>query len=139
MTPANNDACISISGELIIGDDVAIGPQLYMLDDNRHEISGSKPRKKQIAICNHVWIAARVTILPGVTIGDGCIIGAGCCHQGFSAADPLGGQSRQRHPRRRLEMKPGRRRTDTKDFRTWRSISGFAFSCIMISAGPKPM
>jgi acetyltransferase-like isoleucine patch superfamily enzyme len=73
----NNDARISISGELVIGNGVAIGPQLYMLDDNRHEISGSKPREKRIVIGNHVWIAARVTILPGVTIGDGCVIGAG--------------------------------------------------------------
>lgn len=73
----NNDARISISGELVIGDGVAIGPQLYMLDDNRHEISGSRPREKRIVIGNHVWIAARVTILPGVTIGDGCVIGAG--------------------------------------------------------------
>lgn len=73
----NNDARISISHELIIGQGVAIGPQVYILDDNRHEISGSKVRKKHIVIGNHVWIAARVTILPGVTIGDGCIIGAG--------------------------------------------------------------
>lgn len=73
----NNDARISISGELTIGDGVAIGPQLYMLDDNRHEISGSRPRSKRIVIGNHVWIAARVTILPGVTIGDGAVVGAG--------------------------------------------------------------
>ncbi|KAA0700382.1 acyltransferase [Neorhizobium sp. P12A] len=73
----NNEARISIAGELTIGDDVVIGPQLYMLDQNHHRITGSKPRPKKIVIGNHVWIAARVTILPGVTIGDGCVIGAG--------------------------------------------------------------
>jgi acetyltransferase-like isoleucine patch superfamily enzyme len=73
----NNDARISISSELIVGNGVLFGPQLYMLDENRHEISGSRPRNQRIVIGDHVWIAARVTILPGVTIGDGCVIGAG--------------------------------------------------------------
>ena len=73
----NNDARISISTEINIGEGVFIGPQFYLSDNNRHQIVGGGPMIAPINIGNHVWIGARCLVLPGVTIGDGAVIAAG--------------------------------------------------------------
>jgi len=72
----NNDARISLFHGLTLGDEVAIGPNVSFLDDDRHELVGSR-RSGPITIGNRVWIGMNVTILKGVTIGDGAVIGAG--------------------------------------------------------------
>lgn len=74
---ANNECRISCTGEIVLGDEVFIGPQTMIMDDDRHEITGSKPGPGRIEIGNHVWIGARCTILKGVRIGDGAVIAAG--------------------------------------------------------------
>jgi maltose O-acetyltransferase len=65
-----------------IGDDVLIGPELFIHTSNHHfskekliRLQGST--YEPVTIGNDVWIGARVTILPGVTIGHGAIIAAG--------------------------------------------------------------
>jgi acetyltransferase-like isoleucine patch superfamily enzyme len=74
----NNGCFISCVEAVRIGHDVAIGPNLRILDSDRHEIVGSdKPASAPVTIGDHVWIGMGVTILQGVTIGDGAVIGAG--------------------------------------------------------------
>lgn len=73
-----------IYGEVEIGDNVMIAPEVTILTKNhktdRTDIpmifQGEKEYKKVI-IENDVWIGMRAIILPGVTIGEGAIIGAG--------------------------------------------------------------
>ena len=71
-----------ILGEIIIGDNVMIGPQTIIWGRD-HGIAKNmfmreqKHIKKPINIGNDVWIGANVTLLKGVTIGDGAVIGAG--------------------------------------------------------------
>lgn len=74
----NNGCFISCVEAVRIGHDVAIGPNLRILDSDRHEIVGSdKPASAPVTIGDHVWIGMGVTILQGVTIGDGAVVGAG--------------------------------------------------------------
>jgi len=69
--------------EIIIGNNVMIGPQLLVLTQNHNfedriqliRLQGGKTKPVQIG--NNVWIGARVTILPGVTVGEGSVIAAG--------------------------------------------------------------
>lgn len=65
-------------GGLTIENDVDIGPytHIWTLEhDPNDEAHGTRPGP--VVIRHHVWIAARVTILPGITIGEGAVIGAG--------------------------------------------------------------
>lgn len=70
-------------GPLIIGDNVAIGPGVTIFTDNhRYEDSSFVPYDdriiaRRVIIGSHVWIGAKVTILPGVKIGEGAIVAAG--------------------------------------------------------------
>lgn len=69
-------------GEIEIGDDVLIGPQVIIWSRD-HEYRMNIPINKQghnngkIIIENDVWIGAGVIILKNVKIGKGSIIGAG--------------------------------------------------------------
>ncbi|MBF0110249.1 MAG: glycosyltransferase [Magnetococcales bacterium] len=62
-------------GAIIIGDcvDIARECALFTLqhepDDDHHGVRGG-----DVVIEDHVWIAARVTVLPGVTIGRGAVV-----------------------------------------------------------------
>lgn len=75
-----NQNCIidARGGDVIICEDVDIGPatHLWTLEhdphDNNHGTKGGA-----ITINHHVWIASRVTVLPGVTIMPGAVIAAG--------------------------------------------------------------
>ena len=64
--------------ELIIGDNVDIAQEtnIWTLehdvnDPNHREVPG------KVVIEDHVWIASRVTILPGVHIGRGAVVASG--------------------------------------------------------------
>jgi len=72
-----------LSGKVVIGNDVMMGPEVYIYTDNHSFERLDIPMYKQgyssnepVIIGNDVWIGSRVTILPGVKIGDGAIIGA---------------------------------------------------------------
>jgi len=73
---------ISAYDTVEIGNDVMIGPELYIYTSN-HEIKRDMPMIRQcmkrapVKIGNDVWIGTRVIILPGVSIGDGAVVGAG--------------------------------------------------------------
>lgn len=65
-------------GQLSIGDDVDIGTHSHIWtaehDPNSptHATTGGP-----VTICDHVWIASRVTILPGVMIHRGAVVACG--------------------------------------------------------------
>lgn len=78
---ANYD-CVMLDGAPItIGDDVLFGPKVGLYTSNHLFDATERVRggciAKPIAIGNHCWLAANVTVLPGVTIGENSIIGAG--------------------------------------------------------------
>lgn len=73
-----------ISGHTYIGDNVMMGPEVIVYEQNHNFDRVDIPMCQQgfqpvepVHIGNDVWIGRRVIILPGVTIGDGCVIGAG--------------------------------------------------------------
>lgn len=84
ITIGDNFYCNSnchIFGEVLIGDDVMIGPQTIIWSRNHNFTSGSVFNQightdKKITISNNVWIGSNVVILPGVSIGDNTVIAA---------------------------------------------------------------
>ena len=66
------------AAELIIGDNVDIAQETNIwtlehdVNDENHRVVPGK-----VVIDDHVWIASRVTILPGVHIGRGAVIASG--------------------------------------------------------------
>lgn len=63
--------------KIVIGENTDIGPYTHIWtlghnpDDDQHALYGGP-----VLIGHHVWIASRVTILPGITLENGCVIGA---------------------------------------------------------------
>lgn len=73
----NAGTSIEAYHELIIGNDVLIGPFASIIDDDRHEVEpGSVRYKGPTVVGNNVWLGRNVAVLPGVTISDGAVIGA---------------------------------------------------------------
>lgn len=74
----------NINGQVEIGEDVLMGPDVIIMSRNHVFADLSQPIRLQgytehrpVVIGNNVWIGARVIILPGVKIGSGAVIGAG--------------------------------------------------------------
>lgn len=65
-------------GRLSIGDnvDIARDVNIWTLEHDIND-SGHKTKGGDVVIEDYVWIASRVTILPGVTIGKGAIVACG--------------------------------------------------------------
>jgi maltose O-acetyltransferase len=71
-------------GEVIIGNNVMMGPDVIILSAHHKVDSIDVPMREQgrssphpVIIGDDVWIGARAIFLPGCTIGKGAIIGAG--------------------------------------------------------------
>lgn len=70
-------------GELIIGDNVMMGPEVIILINGHNHSSVDIPMCAQgnysstVVIGDDVWIGIRAIILPGVTVGKSSILGAG--------------------------------------------------------------
>lgn len=78
---ANFNLTVLDEGEVVIGDNAFIGPNVSIYtachpvepEERNRLVEWSMP----VTIGHNVWIGGSVTILPGVTIGDDCVIGAG--------------------------------------------------------------
>jgi acetyltransferase-like isoleucine patch superfamily enzyme len=74
---------IAVRGNIVIGNDVIIGPSVKIFSENHSFLVDSKPfrlqeeQRDEVSIGNNVWIGANVVILPGVIIGDNTVIAAG--------------------------------------------------------------
>lgn len=74
---------IDVSDDLIIGQNVSIGPQcIFYTHDHAYEEESETPWKgrpvtKAIIVEDGAWVGAGVIVLPGVKIGKGAIIAAG--------------------------------------------------------------
>ncbi|GAB6077205.1 hypothetical protein JCM12825_20830 [Desulfurobacterium crinifex] len=79
----NHYSYIGAMGEIIIGDNVIMGPGVRILSENHNfdrldiPIKYQGVTKKKTVIGNDVWIGTNACILAGVKIGDGCVIAAG--------------------------------------------------------------
>lgn len=71
----------SSNGGVVIGSNVSIAAQTYIIDSNHkiekeNLINSQGIETKQVNIGNDVWIAANATIIKGANIQDGAVIGA---------------------------------------------------------------
>lgn len=76
----------SVPSNIKIGNDVMMGPEVYILPDIMHCFDkvdvpmwrqGYTRSQSKTMIGNDVWIGRQVIFTPGHTIGNGCIIGCG--------------------------------------------------------------
>lgn len=72
----------SRQGQVVLGDDVTVGPRAMITAANYRFNDGQPVRanamdEREIIIGNDVWIGAYAIILPGARIGEGAVIGAG--------------------------------------------------------------
>lgn len=68
-------------GQILIGDDCLIGPNVQILTIN-HALSPAQRLAKNnyaldVTIGDNVWIGAGVIILPGIVVGSGAVLAAG--------------------------------------------------------------
>jgi acetyltransferase-like isoleucine patch superfamily enzyme len=69
--------------DIVIGNDVYFGPNVYVTDQNHSVDDSSTPigrqsaGEKPVAIGDGSWLGANVVVLPGVTIGRQVAVGAG--------------------------------------------------------------
>jgi maltose O-acetyltransferase len=74
---------IGTDGELVLGNDVMMGPDVIIMTRGHNYKDISLPMNRQggfskrVVIEDDVWIGFRCIIMPGVTIGKGSVIGAG--------------------------------------------------------------
>lgn len=73
-----------LHGEIIIGNDVMMGPDCVIYTRNHSFSNTNKPMNQQgvaeprpVIIGDDVWIGGQVIILPGIHVGSHAIIGAG--------------------------------------------------------------
>lgn len=90
---ANFNLTILDEGEVHIGDNVFIGPNVSIYTAchplNPEERNTGVEWAEPITIGDNVWIGGSVTILPGVTIGNNAVIGAGSVVSKDIPADSL--------------------------------------------------
>lgn len=96
-----NNGCMLISKENItIGNNTAIGPNVFIYDHDHH-IDGITPVHDSgfvtapVIIGDNVWIGANTVILRGSIIGNGCVIGAGSVIKGEYPPDSVVIQKRE--------------------------------------------
>ena len=77
-TIVNRRCYLDGRGALIIGNNVSIAPEAYILSMTHDSQSPDfTPEIRTTRIDDYAWLGARVLVLPGVHLGIGCVIGAG--------------------------------------------------------------
>lgn len=74
----NNGTILSVRHAITIGEGTGIGYHCLLLDSDGHAIVPGEPiNAGPITIGKHVWLASKVSVLPGVTIGDFAVVATG--------------------------------------------------------------
>lgn len=74
----NRNCYLDGRGTLIIGNNVSISPESYLLSMTHDgQSSDFAPIRKTTRIDDYTWLGARALVLAGVHLGTGCIVGAG--------------------------------------------------------------
>jgi acetyltransferase-like isoleucine patch superfamily enzyme len=73
----NSGSVVFSAIEVVIGNDVAIANEAYLMDSDSHGVEGRPVKEAPIRIGDGSWVGARAMILPGVTVGTRCLIAAG--------------------------------------------------------------
>jgi acetyltransferase-like isoleucine patch superfamily enzyme len=73
----NSGAVVFSASEIVIGNDVALANEAYLMDSDSHGVEGRPVKEAPIRIGDGTWIGARAMVLPGVTIGSRCLVAAG--------------------------------------------------------------
>ena len=77
----NNGFSIVTYAKVTIGNDVLIGVNCSIMDNDGHELAfnnrNQSPSGQAVVIENNVFIGSNVTILKGVTVGENSVIGNG--------------------------------------------------------------
>lgn len=77
----NNGFSIVTYAKVTIGNDVLIGVNCSIIDNDGHELAFNKrnqpPSGQAVVIENNVFIGSNVTILKGVTVGENAVVGNG--------------------------------------------------------------
>ena len=63
--------------EVVLGDDVALANEVYIMDSNSHGVEGRPHVQAPVVIGDGTWVGARAMVLPGVTIGRRVVVAAG--------------------------------------------------------------
>lgn len=63
--------------EIVIGDDVAMANEVYVMDSNSHGVEGQAHVEAPVRIGAGTWLGARSMVMPGVTIGKRVLVAAG--------------------------------------------------------------
>lgn len=63
--------------EIVLGDDVALANEVYVVDSNSHGIEGRPHVEAPVRIGDGTWVGNRAMILPGVTLGSRVLVAAG--------------------------------------------------------------
>jgi acetyltransferase-like isoleucine patch superfamily enzyme len=102
-TRINRDCCLDLRGQLLIGQDVSVSPEVMILTgEHGHDRPGFAFQTRPVVIEDHVWIGSRAIILPGASLGRGAVVAAGAVVSGrVEAMTVVGGI-----PARPLQTRP---------------------------------
>ena len=74
---------------IVVGDDVAFGHEVYVIDSNSHGTEGRPHVEAPVRIGDGTWLGARAMVLPGVSIGRRVVVAAGAVVTGDVPDDVL--------------------------------------------------
>lgn len=98
----NSGVMISCLGDIQIGENTLIGPQVNIFDNNHRFGRDGVSREcvpGVVTVGRNCWIAANVILLDGAQIGDNCVIGAGCVIKGVVPAGTIVTAHQEQHMR----------------------------------------
>lgn len=96
----SNGCVVTAYDHVIIGDDVMLGPNVLIYDqDHDYRAQGGVAAKhyktSPVHIGSNVWIGANCVILRGTVLGDNCVVGAGTVLKGSYPPNSLILQKRE--------------------------------------------